>query len=121
MYLYSNIIINGYISHFSEGSTVPHFNLNIRPYDTNQVMNMTEVLEDEIQKQTEQLENATIDGQRLTPGYIKKNTFTAISSGKYNKPIVFYNLIFISIIKSFVSFVNCLCVCIIFILPVIVG
>jgi hypothetical protein len=57
-------------------------------------MNMTEVLEDEIQKQTEQLENATIDGQRLTPGYIKKNTFTAISSGKYNKPIVFYNLIF---------------------------
>jgi hypothetical protein len=88
MYLYSNII-NGYISHFSEGSTVPHFNLNIRPYDTNQVMNMTEVLEDEIQKQTKQLENVNIEGHGLTPGYIKKYTFRAISSGKYNKPIVF--------------------------------
>ena len=81
---------------------------------------MTEVLEDEIQKKTEQLENIKIAGQRLTPGYIKQNTFTAISSGKY-KPILFLKLIFISIIKSFVSFVNCLCVCAIFILSVIMG
>ena len=80
--------MNDYISHFSEGSTVPHFNLNLLPYETNQVMNMT-ILGDEIQKQTKQLENVTIDGDGLTPGYIKKNTFTAISSGKYNKPIVF--------------------------------
>ena len=52
-------------------------------------MNMTEVLEDEIQKQTKQLENVNIEGHGLTPGYIKKYTFRAISSGKYNKPIVF--------------------------------
>jgi hypothetical protein len=51
-------------------------------------MNMT-ILGDEIQKQTKQLENVNIEGHGLTPGYIKKNTFTAISSGKYNKPIVF--------------------------------
>jgi hypothetical protein len=80
--------MNDYISHFSEGSTVPHFNLNLLPYDTNQVMNMT-ILGDEIQKQTKQLENINIEGHGLTPGYIKNNTFTAISSGKYNKPILF--------------------------------
>ena len=84
-----NIIhANDYISHFSKGSTVPHLYLNLRPYDTTQVMNMT-ILEDEIQKQTKQLENINIEGHGLTPGYIKNNTFTAISSGKYNKPILF--------------------------------
>lgn len=70
------------MSHFSEGSIVAHFNLNLRPYDTNQVINMTEVLEDEIQKKTQQLEKITIDGYNLTKGYIEKNTSTAISSGK---------------------------------------
>ena len=118
LYLY---IINDYFSHFSNGSTVIHFNLNLRPYDTNQVMNMR-ILGDEIRKMTKQLEKVGIPGYDLTKGYIDTNTFTAISSGKYNKPILFKkNIIFISIIKSFVSFVNCLCVCIIFILPVIVG
>ena len=121
MYLYLNII-NDYISHFSEGSIVAHFNLNLRPYDTNQVINMTEVLEDEIQKKTQQLEKiTTIHGYNLTKGYIEKHTSTAISSGKYNKPILFLKLIFISIIKSFVSFVHCLCVCTIFIISVIMG
>ena len=38
-------------------------------------MNMTEVLEDEIQKRMKQLENVNIEGHGLTPGYIKKNTF----------------------------------------------
>jgi hypothetical protein len=47
------------------------------------------ILGDEIQKQTKQLENIDIEGHGLTPGYIKNNTFTAISSGKYNKPILF--------------------------------
>ena len=77
-----NIIhVNDYISHFSKGSTVPHFYLNLHPYDTTQVMNMT-ILEDEIQKQTKQLEYITIAGKKLTPGYIKQNTFTEISVGK---------------------------------------
>ena len=87
MYLYL-YIINDYFSHFSNGSTVPHFNLNLRPYDTTQVMNMTK-LGNEIQNKTKQLENIKIDDNRLTPGYINQNTFTAISSGKYNKPILF--------------------------------
>ena len=39
-------------------------------------------LGDEIQKKTEQLEKIKIDGQRLTPAYIKQNTFREISSGK---------------------------------------
>ena len=77
-----NIIhVNDYISHFSKGSTVPHFHLNLRPYNTTQIMNMTK-LGDEIQKKTEQLEKIKIDGQRLTPAYIKQNTFREISSGK---------------------------------------
>ena len=120
MYLYL-YIINDYFSHFSNGSTVTHFNLNLRPYDTNQVMNMR-IVGDEIRKMTKQLEKVGIPGYDLTKGYIDKNTFTAISSGKYNKPILFKKKkIFISIIKSFVSFVNCLCVCIISILPAIAG
>ena len=77
-----NIIhVNDYISHFSEGSTVPHFNLNLRPYDTTQVINMT-ILRVEIQIKTKQLENIEIFGQRLTPGYIKQITITAIYVGK---------------------------------------
>ena len=44
-------------------------------------MNMT-ILRIEIQIKTEQLENIEIAGQRLTPGYIKQITFTAISFGK---------------------------------------
>jgi hypothetical protein len=55
--------VNDYISHFSKGSTVPHFYLNLHPYDTTQIMNMT-ILEDEIQKQTKQLENITVAGMR---------------------------------------------------------
>ena len=77
-----NIIhVNDYISHFSKGSTVSNVYLNIRPYDTTQVMNMT-ILGDEIQNKTKLLENIKIDGHRLTPGYIKQNTFTEISVGK---------------------------------------
>jgi hypothetical protein len=87
MYLYL-YIINDYFSHFSNGSTVTHFNLNLRPYATNQVMNMR-ILGDEIRKMTKQLEKVGIPGYDLTKGYIDKNTFTAISSGKYNKPILF--------------------------------
>ena len=70
-------MINDYILHFSNGSTVPHFDLNLQPYGTSR----TETLEDEIKITTRQLENVTIDGHGLTPDYIKKNTFTAISSG----------------------------------------
>jgi hypothetical protein len=44
-------------------------------------MNMT-ILADEIQKQTKQLENIRIAKKKLTPGYIKQNTFTEISVGK---------------------------------------
>lgn len=77
---------------------------------------MTDVLEDEIQKKTKQLQNVTIDEKGLTPGYIKQHTFAAISSGKYNKPILYLKLIFVSIIKYLVSFVNCLCVCTTFII-----
>jgi hypothetical protein len=44
-------------------------------------MNMT-ILEDEIQKQTKQLENITVAGKHLTPGYIKQSTFTEISVGE---------------------------------------
>ena len=74
-----NIIhVNDYISHFSKGSTVPHFYLNIHPYYTNQ----TGTLEDEIQEKTKQLENVIIDGYELTPDYIKQNTFTEIYFGK---------------------------------------
>ena len=74
-----NIIhVNDYISHFSNGSTVPHFDLNIHPYYTNQ----TETLEDEIQENTKQLENVIIADCELTPGYIRKIILTAISSGK---------------------------------------
>ena len=87
MYLYL-YIINDYFSHFSNGSTVIHFNLILRPYDTNQVMNMR-ILGDEIRKKTKQLEKVGIAGYNLTKGYIDKNTSTAISSGKYNKPILF--------------------------------
>ena len=77
-----NIIhVNDYISHFSKGSTVLHFYLYLRPYDTTQVMNMT-ILEDEIQNQTKQLENITIAGKKLTTGYINQITFTEISVGK---------------------------------------
>ena len=77
-----NIIhVNDYISHFSKGSTVSHFNLNLRPYDTTQVMNMT-ILRVEIQIKTKQLEYIKIAGYRLTQGYIKQITFTAISFGK---------------------------------------
>jgi hypothetical protein len=47
------------------------------------------ILGNEIQNKTKQLENIKIDDKRLTPGYIKQNTFTEISSGKYNKPILF--------------------------------
>ena len=81
-----NIIhVNDYISHFSNGSTVPHFYLNLRPYDTTQVMyyaNQTETLENEIQEKTEQLENVIIADCELTPGYIREIILTVISSGK---------------------------------------
>ena len=47
------------------------------------------ILGNEIRKKTKQLEKVGIPGYNLTKGYIDKNTFTAISSGKYNKPILF--------------------------------
>lgn len=71
MYLYD------YILHFSNGSTVLHFNLNLRLYATY----MTETLEKEIQEKTIQIEKDKIAGSPLTNGYLN-NTFRDIASGK---------------------------------------
>ena len=64
----------------SEGSIIPHFSLNIKPYDKSI---STKTLGDQIQLKTKDLfEKGSLGNYSLTQHYIEDNTLISLAQGK---------------------------------------
>ena len=66
----------------SEGSIIPHFSINIKPYDKSI---STKTLGNQIQLKTKDLsEKGSLGNYSLTQHYIEKNTLIPLAEGELN-------------------------------------
>jgi hypothetical protein len=78
------LILRIFFSYFfnSEGSIIPHFSINIKPYDKSI---STKKLGDQIQQKTKDLsEKGSLGNYSLTKHYIEENTLIQLAEGELN-------------------------------------